>query len=37
VTAATWPNPMIGWGRLDAFAAYQAAVQTQPPRAIGGR
>jgi subtilisin family serine protease len=37
VTAATWPNPMIGWGRLDAFAAYQAAVQTQPPRAVGGR
>lgn len=36
-TAADWPNPMIGWGRLDAFAAYQAAVQTQPPRAIGGR
>ena len=37
VTAATWPNPMIGWGRLDAYAAYQAAVQTQAPRAIGGR
>lgn len=36
-TAADWPNPMIGWGRLDAFAAYQAAVQTQPPRAAGGR
>jgi subtilisin family serine protease len=36
-TAADWPNPMIGWGRLDAYAAYQAAVQTQPPRAIGGR
>ncbi|MBL8307647.1 MAG: S8 family serine peptidase [Rubrivivax sp.] len=36
-TAADWPNPMIGWGRLDAFAAYQAAVQTQPPRAQGGR
>ena len=36
-TAADWPNPMIGWGRLDAFAAYQAAVQTQPPRAVGGR
>ena len=36
-TAAHWPNPMIGWGRLDAFAAYQAAVQTQPARAIGGR
>lgn len=36
-TAANWPNPMIGWGRLDAFAAYQAAVQTQPPRAMGGR
>lgn len=37
VTAGTWPNPMIGWGRLDAYAAYQAAVQTQPPRAVGGR
>ncbi len=36
-TAANWPNPMIGWGRLDAYAAYQAAVQTQPPRAVGGR
>ncbi len=36
-TAADWPNPMIGWGRLDVFAAYQAAVQTQPPRALGGR
>jgi subtilisin family serine protease len=36
-TAADWPNPMIGWGRLDAYAAYQAAVQTQPPRAVGGR
>lgn len=36
-TAADWPNPMIGWGRLDVFAAYQAAVQTQPPRAVGGR
>lgn len=36
-TAADWPNPMIGWGRLDAFAAYQAAVQTQPPRAMGAR
>lgn len=36
-TAASWPNPMIGWGRLDAYAAYQAAVQTQPPRAVGGR
>lgn len=35
-TAAQWPNPMIGWGRLDAYAAYQAAVQTQPPRAVGG-
>ncbi len=32
-----WPNPMIGWGRLDAFAAYKAAVQTQPPPAVGGR
>ncbi len=32
-SAANWPNPMIGWGRLDAFAAYQAAIQTQPPRA----
>ncbi len=37
VTAATWPNPMIGYGRLDAYAAYQAAVQTQAPRSIGGR
>lgn len=36
-TAAIWPNPMIGWGRLDAYAAYQAAVQTQPARAVGGR
>jgi subtilisin family serine protease len=37
VTAATWPNPMIGWGRLDAYAAYQAAVHTLPTRAVGGR
>jgi subtilisin family serine protease len=37
VTVATWPNPMVGWGRLDAYAAYQAAVQTQPTRAVGGR
>jgi subtilisin family serine protease len=37
LTAATWPNPMIGWGRLDAYAAYQAAVQTLPTRAVGGR
>lgn len=37
VTAATWPNPMIGWGRLDAYAAYRAAVQTLPTRAVGGR
>jgi serine protease AprX len=36
-SAASWPNPMIGWGRLDAYAAYQAAVQTLPPRAVGGR
>lgn len=36
-TAAEWPNPMIGWGRLDAYAAYQAAVLTQPARAMGGR
>jgi hypothetical protein len=36
-TAAEWPNPMIGWGRLDAYAAYQAALQTQPPRATGLR
>lgn len=36
-TAADWPNPMIGWGRLDAYAAYLAAVQTLPPRAVGGR
>ena len=35
-TAANWPNPMIGWGRLDAYAAYQAAVQTRPTRAVGG-
>ena len=36
-TAADWPNPMIGWGRLDAYAAYQLAVQTLPARAVGGR
>ena len=37
VAASSWPNPMMGWGRVDAYAAYQAAVQTQPTRAVGGR
>jgi serine protease AprX len=25
----TWPNNMIGYGRIDAFAAYQAAIASQ--------
>jgi hypothetical protein len=23
----TWPNNMIGWGRIDVYAAYQAALK----------
>lgn len=25
VASTTWPNPMLGYGRIDAFAAYQKA------------
>jgi subtilisin family serine protease len=27
----TWPNYMIGYGRIDAFAAYQAAITVRNP------
>ncbi|MFI4969849.1 MAG: S8 family serine peptidase, partial [Lysobacterales bacterium] len=27
----SWPNNMVGYGRIDAFAAYQAAVAGRSP------
>ena len=27
----TWPNYMIGYGRIDAFAAYQASITVWNP------